>query len=54
MLNDFFLLAQVTDSAPFKFVAFIAVFLLGIGLPFYLGKVIANDCECPITVGELA
>ncbi|MEO8495883.1 MAG: protein translocase subunit SecD, partial [Planctomycetota bacterium] len=43
MLNDFTLLAQAAaDSTPYKFVGFLAVLLLGIGLPFYLGKVIAK------------
>lgn len=48
MLSDFILLAQATDSAQladstqFKFVGLLAVLLLGIGLPIFLGQLIAK------------
>lgn len=42
MLNDFILLAQATDSTQFKFFGLLAVLLLGIGLPFFLGNLLAK------------
>lgn len=38
MLTDFTLLAQEAESNEFKYLAILAVFVLGIGLPFYLGQ----------------
>ncbi|MCA9120221.1 MAG: protein translocase subunit SecD [Planctomycetales bacterium] len=42
MLSDLTLLAQAMDSTQFKFFGFLAVLLLGIGLPIFLGQVIAR------------
>ncbi|MDA1050982.1 MAG: protein translocase subunit SecD [Planctomycetota bacterium] len=42
MLSDFTLLAQVTESVQFKFAFMIAVLLLGIGLPIFLGQLFAK------------
>ncbi|MEX0820171.1 MAG: protein translocase subunit SecD [Pirellulaceae bacterium] len=47
MLNDFILFAQATDSTPFKFIGFLAVLLFGIGLPLFLGQVIAKRLRMP-------
>ncbi|HUG67788.1 MAG TPA: protein translocase subunit SecD [Pirellulaceae bacterium] len=42
MLNDFTLLAQAADSTQFKFFGMLAVLLLGIALPIFLGQVLAK------------
>jgi SecD/SecF fusion protein len=42
MLSDFILFAQAVDSTLLKFVGFFAVLILGFGLPFFLGNVIAK------------
>ena len=42
MLSDFTLLAQATDSVQFKFIGLLAVLLLGIGLPIFLGQMLAK------------
>lgn len=42
MLSDFTLLAQATDSVQFKFIGLLAVLLLGIGLPIFLGQLLAK------------
>ncbi|MBI2481826.1 MAG: protein translocase subunit SecD [Planctomycetia bacterium] len=42
MLSDFALLAQATDSVQFKFIGLLVVLFLGIGLPIFLGRLLAK------------
>ena len=42
MLNDFTLLAQAADSTQFKFFGMLAVLLLGIALPIFLGQMLGK------------